>query len=157
MRSADLIIVSALAAFSSGLAIAQALPAPSRTVYKCNVAGRVVYSDSPCLGARRVDVTPTQGLDKSSGTERVGTDVQQERHNEAMAEALRPLFAETAEQRAKRHHRASLAPHVRQQCEALDRGILSAEMEEGRTAQAEQQTVQGRLLRMRTQHRKLKC
>jgi hypothetical protein len=148
MRTADLIIVSALASFSSGLAIAQGLPAPSRTVYKCEVGGKVVYSDSPCLGAQRVDVTPTQGLNKSSGSERVGADVRRERHNETMAEVMRPLFAETAEQRAKRHRR---------QCDDLDRRISSAELEEGRTAQAERQTVQERLLGMRAQHRDLKC
>jgi hypothetical protein len=157
MRTADLIIVSALASFSSGLAIAQGLPAPSRTVYKCEVGGKVVYSDSPCLGAQRVDVTPTQGLNKSSGSERVGADVRRERHNETMAEVMRPLFAETAEQRAKRHRRASLAPDVRRQCDDLDRRISSAELEEGRTAQAERQTVQERLLGMRAQHRDLKC
>ncbi len=42
----------------------QTLPPASRTVYKCEVNGKAVYSDSPCLGARRVDVTPKRGLDR---------------------------------------------------------------------------------------------
>jgi hypothetical protein len=50
---------------------AQSLPAPSRTVYKCEVGGKVTYSDSPCLGATRIDVEPTRGVSKLSGSQRV--------------------------------------------------------------------------------------
>jgi len=46
------------------------LPEPTRTVFKCEEAGKVTYSDAPCLGAQKVDVQPTRGLNKSSGTER---------------------------------------------------------------------------------------
>ncbi|MEK8086891.1 hypothetical protein WNB94_10760 [Aquabacterium sp. A3] len=43
-------------------AIATSLPPPSRTVYKCEVGGKVHYADSPCVGAQKVDVTPTRGM-----------------------------------------------------------------------------------------------
>ena len=78
--------------FALGLAIAVAciavsvnaqapkLPNPSRTVFKCQVAGKVVYSDDPCLGAQRIDVQPTRGLDKSSGRQKSGADVDREKN-----------------------------------------------------------------------------
>ena len=43
------------------------LPPTSRTVYKCQEGAKTVYSDEPCLGAQRINVEPTRGLDKSSG------------------------------------------------------------------------------------------
>ena len=88
-------------------AFAQKLPPPSRTVFKCEVGSKVVYSDSPCLGAQRIEVEPTRGLNKSTGTEEVGKDVRQELQNEQIAEALKPVFGETAQERTKRHTRAN--------------------------------------------------
>jgi hypothetical protein len=44
------IMAFALVAISN-LAPAQTLPSPSRTVYKCEHDGKVVYSDAPCPGA----------------------------------------------------------------------------------------------------------
>lgn len=43
-----------------------------KTVYRCESAGKVAYSHEPCVGAREVDTTPTQGLDKMSGHSRKG-------------------------------------------------------------------------------------
>lgn len=62
-------IVLAVAAF------AQSLPPPSRTVFKCEEAGKVVYSDSPCLGARQIDVEPTRGVNQITGKRLTGPDV----------------------------------------------------------------------------------
>ena len=75
-----------LAALSSTFAQTSALPAPSRTVFKCVVAGKTVYSDEPCPAAVRIEVQPTRGLGKSAGT-----DVKNERTRESVASALKPL------------------------------------------------------------------
>jgi hypothetical protein len=85
-----------LAALS--IASAQTLPLPSRTVFRCDVAGKVVYSDSPCLGARKVDVEPTRGADKSTGKERVGSDVRREQQREGLANAVKPITGMNAKQ-----------------------------------------------------------
>jgi hypothetical protein len=98
ISNAVLVVIWVLAGIHIA-SIAQKLPSPSRAVFKCEKDGKVVYSDSPCLGAQRVDVEPTRGLNRMSGTERIGTDVRQERHNEMMADTMRPVFNETAEQR----------------------------------------------------------
>ena len=73
---------------------AQKLPAPSREVFKCEHGGKVVYSDAPCLGAKKVDIEPTRGLDKQSGQVRRGADVRQERLSEQITEAYRPIFGD---------------------------------------------------------------
>ena len=124
------IIAALLAALFTSQSLAQKLPPPSREVFKCEERGKVVYSASPCLGGKRVDVEPTRGMNKSSGTERVGADVRQERHNEQMAEALRPIFGETAKQREKRHRRFPLTAKAKVQCNRLDTDIPVAEESE---------------------------
>ena len=135
----------------------QSLSPPSRTVYKCDSGGKVVYSDSPCIGAQRVDVEPTRGMNKSSGTERVGADVRNERTNEAIANALRPVFNESADQRAKRHRRAKLTPAVQAQCRGLDDAIANAEAREMAAPQSERAGAQKALYALRLQHGQLKC
>ena len=47
----------------------------AQTVFRCEVNGRVTYSHEPCVGARRVDTTPKQGLDTSNEKSRKGADV----------------------------------------------------------------------------------
>lgn len=90
MRPCHLIALLIAAACTAG-AVAQPQPGslrqPSRTVYKCEAAGKVTYSDEPCAGAVRVEVEPTRGLNKSSGSERTGADVARERRREGIAEA----------------------------------------------------------------------
>jgi hypothetical protein len=138
-------------------ALAQKLPPTSRNVFKCEVGGKVVYSDEPCLGARRVDVEPTRGVDKATGSTRVGADVQREKHNEQMAEALRPIFGEDSKQRATRHRRAALKPQDRAQCYRLDREITNAEAADVQATKAEPSAAQANLLRLRRNYSSLRC
>ena len=137
--------------------MAQKLPPPSRTVFKCEADGKVVYSDSPCLGAKKVDVEPTRGLNKSTGSERVGADVRNERRNDQMAETLKPIFNETPEQRAKRHHRAKLKPDARQQCGRLEEQIATLEGKEAKTTGLDLATTQQQLLDRRNEYRSRQC
>lgn len=148
---------SALLATLTGMATAQSLPAPSRTVFKCEEAGKVVYSDSPCLGAKRVDVEPTRGLDQMSGKKQVGQDVRREQRQEVMAQALKPLTNETAEQYKQRVRRSKLSPSAQATCQRLDRQVARAEAQEKAATPANLAAVQDRLLRLRLEQRDLKC
>jgi hypothetical protein len=56
-----------LATAASAVSFAQTLPTPSRTVFKCNVNGKTTYSDSPCLGAERLEIEPSRGVGKTAG------------------------------------------------------------------------------------------
>jgi hypothetical protein len=57
-----IVTLLAVCLLGSTAASAQSLPQPSRTVFKCKKDGKIVYSDSPCLGAEKLEVVPTRGL-----------------------------------------------------------------------------------------------
>ena len=128
-------------------------------VYRCEVDGKVRYSDEPCLGAKRVDVRPTRGLDKMSGKSLKGADVRTEESNRYVAEALRPIYRETPDQRATRHRRARnhLTPEETAECYLTDSRLGRLEAEEKTAMGRELQQVQQNLLKARQRHRKLRC
>ena len=135
----------------------QSLPAPSRTVFKCEAAGKVVYSDAPCLGAKTVDVEPTRGADKITGKPRIGPDVQRERTREQFAEAFRPVAGMDTKQLDTAGRRLKLTADGQAQCVRLDTQIPAAEGEEARATGASRQDVQERLLKLRQQFKDLRC
>jgi hypothetical protein len=136
---------------------AQTLPPPSRTVFKCEVAGKVVYSDSPCLGARKVDVEPTRGADKSTGKERVGADVSRERQREGLADALKPITGMNAKQFNVATNRTKLNAEAQAECRKLDVQIPVAEADEAKAVAPDRQAVQVHLLKLRQQFKDLRC
>jgi len=131
---------------------AAAPAATAQPVYKCQSQGKTVYSHEPCLGTQVVDTTPTQGLDKSSGTSRKGADVRKNEHNKAMAEAFKPLLNETPEQREARHRRFKLTASEQQECYALDARLPQ---QESAAKGGGQEAVD--LLVMRKRYRDLRC
>src|SRR3954471_25095699 len=93
--------LSWLVALSSFFASYTSSAAPP--VYRRETNGRVAYSDSPCVGAKIIDATPNQGVDKMSGQSRKGADVQRAEMNKAFDEALKPLTGKSpAEMEASR-------------------------------------------------------
>jgi hypothetical protein len=133
------------------------LPEPPRAVYKCEVAGKVSYSDEPCLGAKRVELEPTRGLNKSTGQECTGKDVQRERQREAFAEGLRPLTGMDADQLKTATRRQKLKPAGQQECRALDRYLPRMEAEERSASGTDLLRVQDMLLSVRKRARELGC
>jgi hypothetical protein len=137
--------------------LAQSLPPPSRTVYKCEVAGKVVYSDSPCLGARTVDVEPTRGANQITGQRLTGQDVQRERNREQLAEAIRPITGMDTKQFDAATRRVKLSQDAQAQCKALDTQIPAAEADEAKSSGTDRKEVQVRLLRLRQHFRDMRC
>ena len=140
-----------------GVSQAQSLPPPSRTVFKCDVAGKVVYSDSPCLGAKQVDVEPTRGANKATGKELTGADVRREQQREGLAEAVKPITGMNAKQFNVATNRTKLDAGARTQCSLLDVQIPAVEVDEAKSAAQDRQDVQARLLKLRQQFRDLRC
>lgn len=136
---------------------AQTLHAPSRTLFKCHDKGKIIYSDSPCLGAEKLEVEPARGVNKLSGKTRIGPDVQNEIHREMIAEAIRPLTGLSAKQFAVEVRRYKLPGAAQQECRRLDQDLANTEFEEKRTAQNGLQDVQARLFVMRQRFRELRC
>lgn len=130
----------------------------AQPVYKCkSPQGTVAYSHEPCVGARVVDTTPTQGLDKSSGQSRKGADVRRSETNKAMAKALEPILGETAAQYELRHKRFKLPPKDRAECATLDSRLPAQEMAVRNAGQGEGAAAEAALFESRKKYRKLGC
>jgi hypothetical protein len=151
-----LILVFAIAASSCTPALAQKLSQPCREVFKCEVNGKVTYSDAPCLGAKKIDVEPTRGL-TSTGKETAGADVQRERFNEGMAEAIRPLTGKSAKQLQVDGKRLSLTAPAQAECRQLDAAIPAAEQKERVADTRSRPAVQQELLTLRQRFIQLRC
>lgn len=146
------------AALSTTVAMGQGLPTATRTVYKCEDGGKVHYSDTPCLGARKLEVEPTRGLNKSSGRELHGQDVNRERLREAFADGVKPVTGMDARQLDRAGRRMRLNPEAQRQCQVLDAQLPAAEAaEKSAKAGGELKSVQQRLFDLRTAYRKLGC
>lgn len=152
-----LTLAASCTTMTMSLVQAQKLPPVSRTVFKCEVAGKIVYSDAPCLGAKQIDVEPTRGLDQTSGKRRVGSDVMHEQFREAMADALRPLTGMDAKQLAVQGRRNQLSSGAQQECRRLDGEIPSALQEEKTARQSELRDIQMKLFQKRNRFKELGC
>lgn len=139
------------------VACGQGLPAPTRTAYKCELAGKVTYSDAPCLNAKKVELEPTRGLSATSGREMVGPDVRHERHRELMAEAIHPLTGMDSKQVEALGRRRKLKPDAQQACQQLDVDIPVAEAAEKRASQKSLPQAQSTLLTLRRKFVALQC
>jgi hypothetical protein len=133
------------------------LPAASRTVFKCVVDGRATYSDAPCLGAQRIEITPTRGMNKSTGKELTSTDVRQEQFSELLGDATRPLTGLSQEQRIRGEKRFRLPAGAKQECATLDRRIPIQEAAEADASAGDKPPAQKVLLQSRVRFRELGC
>ena len=157
MSARPLTLALVLPLMVSQMAMAQTLPPPSRTVFKCSQDGKVVYSDTPCPGAARVDVQPTRGLNQSTGRELVGPDVSREIRREGLAAAVKPVTGMTADQFNTQARRQPLPADAQRACQALDAQIPALEQQERTASKTALPTVQQALFNARTRFRGLRC
>ncbi|MBC7501609.1 MAG: hypothetical protein H7315_14095 [Herminiimonas sp.] len=151
--------ISLISAVVPMTAVAQTgtLPSPTRTVFKCVVDGKATYSDAPCLGAQRIEITPTRGMNKSTGKELTGADVLRERHSEIMGEAIRPITGLNQKERETQIKRFHLSASAKNECAALDRRILESEAAERTAGAAGQHMIQNSLFQSRARYRATGC
>ena len=142
--------------FSLDPAYAQ-LPAPGRTIYKCQVKGKVSYSDEPCIGAQRLDVVPSRGADRLSGTARSGKDVAAEIRSEQFAASIRPLTGMTPAQLATATRRHHLSAGAKRECGLLESVIIESEQAEQGPRSPMMESVQQDLFILRKRYKKLGC
>lgn len=142
----------AVLVFAVGACVSQA-----QTVYRCEVRGKVAYSHEPCLGARPIDTTPTQGLDKSSGVSRKGADVRREEFNKSFGDAIRPITGMDDEQRAIMHRRFKLSHAEKLECTWLDSRLESLQADERNASAQNLPAAQLALFDTRKRYRELRC
>lgn len=133
------------------------LPPPSRTIYKCQANGKISYADEPCVGAQRLDTTPTRGVDRLSGKSRIGSEVAGEIRSEQLAQAIRPLTGMTPSQFATASRRHRLSGEAQRECRALESAILESEQAERRARAAMMESIQQDLFILRKRFRRLGC
>lgn len=139
-----------------GLALSIAAPA-QKPVYRCETAGQVSYSHAPCVGAREIDTTPTQGLDKMSGKSRKGRDVQRNEHEGQMAQILKPLLGMTPEQYRVHQRRSRLTPADQSACMRLDADLPTLTRRAARAGGTERTAANVGLYQARKRFNDLNC
>jgi hypothetical protein len=139
-------------------ALAQSqLPAPSRTIYKCQVKGTVSYSDEPCVGAQRLDIVPSRGADRLSGSRRVGNDVASEIRSEQFAQAVKPLTGMSPTQFAAASRRHYMDTASRSECRQLEAAILTSEQVERSAGAGMMEAIRQDLFSLRKRYKQLGC
>lgn len=146
-----------LAAVALAALGAACLPTQAQPVYRCEIQGRVIYSNEPCIGARVVDTTPTQGLDKLSGVSRKSPEAQRDEQQKQMSEALYPITGMNHEQRTLYHRRIKLPAEVQFECRLLDARIPRQEKAVRESGPQDKAEAETQLFLSRSQFRKLRC
>lgn len=131
--------------------------AQAQSVYRCETNGRVGYSHEPCVGAKVVDTTPTQGLDKSTGVSRKGRDVQREEFKRTLNEAMRPLTGMSHEQTKVFERRFQLPASAQVECKLLDVRLPDQEQAVHTSTPAAKAEAEVRLFLSRRRFRELGC
>lgn len=142
-------------ALTTGL-LASAL-VQAQSVYRCETQGSIGYSHEPCVGAKVIDTTPTQGLDKSTGASRKGSDVRREELNRKLNEAMRPLTGMSHEQTKAFERRMKLPASVQAECKLLDFQLPDQEQTVRKSAQAATAEAEVQLFLSRRRFRELGC
>lgn len=129
----------------------------AQPVYRCEEGGKVRYSHEPCVGAKVVDTTPTQGLDKSSGVSRKGRDVRQDELNRMFNDAVRPITGRSHEESKVAQRRWKLPATAQGECSLLDHHIPK-QAQAAKAAVAEDKAdAELRLYKSRARFRELGC
>jgi hypothetical protein len=131
--------------------------AQAQSVYRCETHGRVGYSHEPCVGAKVVDTTPTQGLDKSTGVSRKGRDVQREEFKRSINEIMRPLTGMSHEQTKTFEWRLKLPASAQTECRLLDERLLDQEQTVRTSTPATKAEAEVQLFLSRRRFRELGC
>ena len=125
--------------------------------YRCQDGKQVTYSDEPCLGAKVVDTTPTQGLDSSSGVSRKGADVRNSESRTSFANAVKPVTGMSPDQFKKFGDRLKLPVPDRQTCQRLDDQLPQLEARAGNATSGEKAQADVDLYMARKRFKDLKC
>src|SRR6218665_1642293 len=146
----------------TAFAIGSTCHAASNTVYRCEQGGKVIYTDEPCMNAKEVDVTPTEGMNKWSGKERVAPALQNRQATELrrkeLGKALRPLTGQDDEKWQESLKHESRPAETRNECRRLDNLIPALkESAAGAARSGDKQNAETALYNARNRFKDLKC
>ena len=133
------------------------MQAEAQRVYRCETKGKVTYSHEPCVGAKVVDTTPTQGLDKFTGQSRKGNDVRRDEHNRLMSDVMRPLTGKSHAEMEVQRRRYKLSPADQRECRMLDERLAMDEAAVRQASPGMAQQAEAKLFLSRHRYRELRC
>lgn len=133
------------------------LPAMSQQVYRCEANGKISYSHEPCVGAKAIDTTPTQGMDKMNGKSRKGADVQKAESDRQLAQALQPMTGQSPEAFEITKRRMSLTPLEKHSCNQLDFALPQLAQNVVQATPEQKDYAEGKLYKARKAYRDLRC
>lgn len=140
------------------LCCAMALPVAAETkVYRCDTNGKVAYSDAPCVGAKVIDATPTQGADRMAGGSRKGREVQRDEYTTVLDNAMRPLHGMSHDEMNVVRKRFSLPGRTQQACARLDNDLPTLEASSGSASGEAKARADVDLYKARKRFFDLKC
>jgi hypothetical protein len=139
------------------LAPAQPVPPATRTAFKCKIDGRIVYSDEPCLGAQRIEVEPTRGVDAVSARPPPVSDARREPPREVAPNAGGTVSGSDGRQPEAQNRRTHLSAESQRECRDLDTSIVALEREEREASKAQIGSVQNQLFAARKRFVALGC
>lgn len=135
-----------------------AMPAAAQpAVYRCETGGKVSYADAPCVGAKVIDATPTQGMDKMTGRSRKGKEVQRDEFNRLLDGAVRPITGKSTEEMNVVRRRVNLPGKDQAQCRALDSRLARLEASAKTSFNKDKAQADFDLYQARKQFFDLKC
>lgn len=107
------------------LCVALGLPytVMAQQVYRCEVNGKVSYSNEPCQGAKVVNTTPAQSSDRTSGQQRKDMDALKAELERNNATKTRVLTAKAPEDPEVAKRRENLTPLAKHNCSLLDQSL----------------------------------
>ena len=137
--------------------LSMAFPVLAQQVYRCEVNGKVSYSHEPCLGAKAIDTTPTQGMDKMTGKSQKGADVQRDEHRRLMGNISSTITGLSPETHMQLAHRYTLSRSAQAECAAWNLRLPSLEQASSKASPQDKEQAEVDLLKARKAFRDLRC
>ena len=107
------------------LCVALGLPysVTAQQVYRCEVNGKVSYSNEPCQGAKLVKTPPAQSSDKTPAQHQKDMDTLKAELERNTATKTRALAAKAPEDPEVAKRRENLTPLAKHSCSLLDQSL----------------------------------
>lgn len=133
------------------------LAAKGQQVYRCEINGKIGYSHEPCVGAKAVDTTPTQGMDKMTGQSKKGADVRNEELRRQLGTISSTVTGLSPETHMRLAQRQKLTRVAQLECAAWDARLPGLEETAKKASPQEKEQVEASLFKARQTFRDLRC
>ena len=131
--------------------------AMSQQVYRCEINGKASYSHEPCPGAKAIDTTPTQGMDKMNVKSKKGADVQKAESDRQLAQALQPMTGQSPEAFEVTKRRMNLSALDKHTCSQLDYALPQLAQNVAQATPEQKDQAEGKLYKARKAYRDIRC